>query len=278
MTSTSPKYFTGRHVRDGFNDVDVGAAIPEDVRGIAGGAKTEHVERGALIVDERLQAREQLLGVRDRIAFRQLIGLAQHGAVFADEHRLRRSGAAVEADDRAHLLARRKRRGRESWNRVRGPKRLERVGISGKRWPGSLAELRLAATGDEGLQRIEAAVQSDAFRFVQAVHHGAVGGVVLRVGRDDDQFFERHVSRTLESARLPCFGDPLAPALLKEREERVRPSEEQHLRTQRVPAREHRQVLHHDGVGERAHDLGSGNPGLHEVPSPGDTRKTSPDS
>jgi hypothetical protein len=57
----------------------------------------------------------------------------------------------------------------------------------------------------------------------------------------------------------------MPPALDQERQVGVRPAEQQHLVPQRVPAREHRQVLVDDGVGERVDDLVAGDAGLHQV-------------
>jgi len=100
---------------------------------------------------------------------------------------------------------------------------------------------------------------------VKPVHHRAIRRVVLGVGRDDDQFLERFVGRVLEAARLPRFRNALPPARLQEWQERVRPAKQEHFRPKRVPARQHGQVLADDRVGERAHDLGRGDPRLHEI-------------
>ena len=172
-----------------------------------------------------------------------------------DEHRLRRGRAAVEADDAAHLPPRRERRGDELRDLVELAEVVELLLVLRERRAGGLAEARLAAVGDELVERLEAAVHADGRRLVEAVHDGAERGVVLRVLRDEDQLLDRDVLRVVVAALVPGLGDALAPALLEERQVRVRPAEQEHLVAQRVAAREHREVLHDDRVGERAHDL-----------------------
>ena len=70
------------HVRDGLDDVHVALhALLEHVGGVAGRAEAHDLELGALIGDERLELREELLGVLDRVALRELVGLAEDLAV-----------------------------------------------------------------------------------------------------------------------------------------------------------------------------------------------------
>ena len=77
------------HVRDRLDDVHVGAQrFLENIRGVAGGAEADHVERRALVVHVRLDLREQLLRIGDRVALRELVLLRQDVACFVDQHRL----------------------------------------------------------------------------------------------------------------------------------------------------------------------------------------------
>ena len=254
------------HVRDRLDDVHVGAQrFLEDVRRVASRAEADHVEGRTLIVDGRLDLREQLLGIGDRVALRELVLFRQDVTVLVDEHGLRRSRAAVEADDAAHLLARAEGRRLEARDRIGAAELFELGLLAHERRPRRVAELCLPSAVDERFERIEAAIRADAGRFVQPVHDRAVRGVVLRVGRHENQFLERHVGRVLEPARSPRLWNPLAPARLQEREERIRAAEQQHLRPQRVAARQDRKVLHDDRVGQRAHDLGRRDPRLHQV-------------
>ena len=101
------------HVRDGLHDVHVGAQrLLQHVGGISRGAEAQHLEHRALVVDERSDPGEQLLGVRDRVALRELILLGEQLAALVDEHGLGRRGTAVHADDASDDLAGRERRRR----------------------------------------------------------------------------------------------------------------------------------------------------------------------
>ena len=100
---------------------------------------------------------------------------------------------------------------------------------------------------------------------MQAVHHGAVCRVQRRIVRYRDQLLDRHVLRVIVAALVPSLGDALPPALLKERQERVRSAEQQHLVAERIAAGENREVLHDDRVGQRTHDLVRGDARLHEI-------------
>ena len=96
---------------------------------------------------------------------------------------------------------------------------------------------------------------ADVAVLVQAVEHGAERRVVLRVLGDEDELLDRDVLRVVVAALVPGLRDAQAPALLEERQVGVRPAEEEHLVLERVAAREHREVLQDDRVGERAEHL-----------------------
>ena len=93
------------HVSDGLDDVHVREhRLLEHVRGVAGGAEADALERRALAHDVVVDVLQQLLGVLDRIALGELVGLAEDLAVFVDHHGLRRGRATVETDHAAHDL------------------------------------------------------------------------------------------------------------------------------------------------------------------------------
>src|SRR5262245_30738273 len=126
-------------------------------------------------------------------------------------------------------------------------------------------ERGLAAVSDERLERIQPAVRADIGRLVESVDGGTQRGVVLRVLRNENQLLERCVLRPVQPAGCPDLRDALAPARLKEREVGVGPAKQEDARLQRVAAREHREVLGNDRIGQRTEDLVRGNPGLDEV-------------
>ena len=67
------------------------------------------------------------------------------------------------------------------------------------------------------------------------------------------------------AAFLPGLDDALTPAVLKEFEVGVWSAEQDDAVLQRVATRKHGEVLHHDGIGERAEDLARGDAGFDEV-------------
>ena len=101
--------------------------------------------------------------------------------------------------------------------------------------------------------------------LVEAEQHRAVRGVEVGVLRDEDQLLDRHRLVVLVAALGPRLGDAQAPALLEERQVRVRTAEQEDLALERVAARQHGEVLADDRVGERVHDLVARDAALHEV-------------
>ena len=90
--------------------------------------------------------------------------------------------------------------------------------------------------------------------------------VELRVGRGDDERVGRRPLGERHRALLPQPRDVRLPGLAKAQHERVGPAEQEHRRAQRVPPRQHGQVLEHDGVVERRHQfLGRNAPLLEAV-------------
>ena len=83
------------------------------------------------------------------------------------------------------------------------------------------------------------------------MHHDGVGQRV-------HHFTRRHPAG-------PGLRDAQAPSRLQKRQVGVRPAQQQHLRLQGVAAGQHRQVLHHDGVGQRVHHFTRRHPGLDQV-------------
>jgi hypothetical protein len=256
-----------RHlVRDGLDNVDVGAdRFLEDVSGVAGRAESEDLESRALVVDEGSELGEELLRIGDRVAFRQHVLLREELAPLIHQHGLGGGRSAVHPDHRPDSLARREGRRDESRDRVLAAESLELLLASNERRSSLRAEARLAAARDEFLERSETAVEPRTSGLVESVERGAVRSVVLRVFRNEDELLERNVARRLEAACGPCLRDPLAPAGLEERQIGVRTAEQEHAWLERVPPREHREILGDDRVGERAEDLGGGNARFDEV-------------
>ena len=243
-------------MRDRLDDVDVGAqALFEDVRGVARRAKADDLERRAVRRQPIAELAQQVAHIRDRVALRERVRLAQQRPVVPDEDRLAAGAPAVEPDHRAHVLPAREAHRLELWEPILLPEERELLRRARERRSGGLGEARLATLRRVGAQPLDARIAPDVRRLVQPKHHRAVRRIELRVRRHDDQLVERHILRIRIAALVPGLRDALAPARLQERQIRVRPAEQQHLVPQRVAARQHGEVLHHDRVGERAHDL-----------------------
>ena len=88
-----------------------------------------------------------------------------------------------------------------------------------------------------------------------AEFHRADGGEVLRVVGRADQVFRRHAFRQRRVALFPDLGNVALPAIAHALDVAVRTAQQQHHRLQRVAARQHRKVLHHDGFEQRGHQL-----------------------
>ena len=69
------------------------------------------------------------------------------------------------------------------------------------------------------------------------------------------QIFRLHPFGDLHLALFPGPGNVLLPRFLHAADKAVRTAEQQHMRTQRVAARQHGQVLQNDGVKQRSHQL-----------------------
>jgi hypothetical protein len=76
------------------------------VGSVAGRSKALHFQRRAVVLHILANPREDLFGVLDRIALRELVFLGQDlGGVVVDQHRFRRRRATIHPDDAAHDLA-----------------------------------------------------------------------------------------------------------------------------------------------------------------------------
>ncbi len=71
-----------------------------------------------------------------------------------------------------------------------------------------------------------------------------------------------HAFGQRELALFPNLGDADLPAILHALDVGVGSAEQQHLRAQRVAARQHRQILLHDGFKQRSHQFVGGHAAL----------------
>ena len=243
-------------VGDGLDQRRIGGEhVLEHVFGVARRADAEDFEGRALRLHLAAQFLEDIDRVLDRVSFRQLIRLAEDVAVGRQQHALGGGRSAVEADERGDAVARGKCCGRETLRHVLA---LERLELFRRRAQPFSAGRRLffeTADIDVALERGGAGIAANRFVFGLAELDGAERGEVLGVLRRFDQRLGRLARRDLDAALGPHLRNVVLPGLAHAADERVRSAEQQHVRPQRVAARQHGQVLQHDGVEERRHQL-----------------------
>ena len=173
----------------------------------------------------------------------------------------------VEADHTADVLALLERGGIEDRQGVLGEELLELRIVLDQRSAGGVTELGGPADIDVLLECRETRVDAlGGLDLVgESVQHRPQCRVVLGVFGREDQLLDRHVLRVVVAAGLPGLRDAHPPALDEEGQVLVRSAEEQDLVVQGVTAGEDREVLMHDGVGQRVHNLVRRDPGLDQV-------------
>ncbi len=153
------------------------------------------------------------------------------------------------------MLAGRERCGDELRDLVHLPK-VGHLACAGRQWRTRLlAQTRAATVLNEVAQTLHAVEAAGLAALGDAEHGRPERRVQLCVLRHEDQLFDRHVLWVNEAAIAPRFRDAFAPAILEEGQVSVGSAKQQYLGLQRVTAREHAQVLQHDGVGQRVQHL-----------------------
>ncbi len=193
--------------------------------------------------------------VFDGIALGKLVALHQDALVFIEQHGLGGSRAAVDAHEAFHHLPRLELRGDE-FLRLVALFEVQKL-LLGLAQPAAALFLLLFQAADVHVpfQIFHAAIEAHRFVFVLAELHRAQRREILRVLRNQDQRSGIDAFRQGELALFPDLGNVRLPALFHAADVRVRPAQQQHLRPQRIAAREHGQVLLHDGFEERSHQL-----------------------
>ena len=98
-------------------------------------------------------------------------------------------------------------------------------------------------------------IPADVRIFVLAEFDGAQRREILRIVGSLDELFGSHSLRDRDFALFPSLGNVVLPGFAHSLYETVRTAEQKDMRTQCVPACEHRKVLQDDGVEERGHEL-----------------------
>ena len=143
------------HVRDGLDDVHVGAnALLEHIGRVPRRPETHDIELGSLGTDTGAQVFEELFGVLNRIALRKRVRLHQDFAVFTEQDGLRRRAAPIETDHGLDGAAFGHLGLDELGDAIRVEEFFELAVAGDQRWAGSLAETLLAAFVDIAIEPV----------------------------------------------------------------------------------------------------------------------------
>ena len=113
----------------------------------------------------------------------------------------------------------------------------------------------MAAEFDVPDQIVIALVAADAVLLTAAELHGTQRGEVLGILRNLDQIFGFCTFWNRDFALLPHARNICLPRFAHAANEAVRAAEEQHMRAQCMPPRQHAEILQHDSFKQRRHQL-----------------------
>jgi hypothetical protein len=227
-------------VRHGFGDRDIRPEhVVQDVLRVAGGAGASDLDARAVALDRCAQLRNDVDGILYRVAERQAVRLREHRAVFAEQDAFGRRRARVEPQEHAHPLTRGEARLRKRRRRVPLDERVALALGRDEARQSRLVAVLFARAADQRRQRFRSLVLSDVLAFEPAELNRAQRGEVLGQRRGGDQIAQRGAFRHGDAAVPPHLGDAQPPRLTQPADKRVRSAEQQHVRQQRVSARQH---------------------------------------
>ena len=244
-------------VRDGFHQRDVGVEnVFQNVFRVAGGRDAQNFQLGVLRLDLPAQVLEHLDRVLNRIAVRELIGLAEDVAAFVEQHGFGRGRTAIDSDKAGDGRVLLKHRGHEFLAAIGFFEGVEFGAIFDQALAAGLGLFFLAAEVDVVNQVARSRDSSRRNRLPlrpnstapSAAKYCAFCGTLIR----SSGFAP---SGICDFALFPHARNVGLPRLAHAANEAVRPAEQQHMRAQRVAAREHAQVLQHDGFEQRSHQF-----------------------
>src|SRR6185437_3614991 len=182
--------------------------VLQDVLGVAGGAHAQNLDGCSLVGHLFGNFADDLLRVLNRIALRELVGLAQDVAVPVHQHRFGGGGAAIYADEAFYYLPRLERSGHKFLLGVLLFEGFQFVGCLGQGLGAALLGFLDSATfGDIPLQLFVAQVHAHAGIFLFAELNRANAGKILGVIRRAHQVFGIYAFRERVVALFPDFGN-----------------------------------------------------------------------
>ena len=127
---------------------------------------------------------------------------------------------------------------------------------------GALGLLLVAPDCDVPFELVQPYVLADAFVLGLAELDRAESGEVLRVLGSLNQVLRRDAFGQRRAALFPDLRDIVFPAIPHALDVAIGAAQQEHHGLQRVAARQHREVLHHDGFEQRSHQLVGRHPHL----------------
>src|ERR1700730_17337078 len=246
----------GFGVRHGLDERDVRFQnIFQNIFRVARGGDTENFHFCVLLLKLAAKVFEHLDGVLNRIAVRELVGFAEDVAIFVKKNGFRRRGPAIDADETADGLAALEGRRNKFFAAI--------FLVEGGKFIRALHQTRAAGFGllflasefDVMDELVESLVTTDTIFFALPKFDGTKGGKILSVLRNLDEFFRLRAFGDFDFAFLPHAGNVSLPSLAHPADETVGAAQEQNMRTERVPAGEHAEILQNNCIKQRGHQL-----------------------
>ena len=245
-------------VGHGFNQGHIGLQhLGEDILGVARCPQAKNAQACARILFHLpSQIAQHFNRIRNRVALREPIRLGQHFAALRQEHSLGGGGPDVQADKGLDLFVALKCCGNKLRRLVMLFERLQFIcGSAEPRPPGSDRPLLVPGI-EQALQRGTAKVAAVLLRFAHSEFDCSDRGKIQRIRRGLNQVFRRLARGELHAPFLPEQRYIVLPSLAHSAQKSIRPAQQQNLRHQRMAAGQHAEILQHNGVKQRGHQLG----------------------
>ncbi len=261
------------HVHDGVRDVvivqrrlgvghrfhqgHVGADdVAQGVLGVTGGRRPQHLDPGPLRLDLAAELFQDLDRVLDGVPPGELVRPGQDLPLGGQEDRLGGGRPAVDADEAPGDVPGGKHRRHERRGSVGREERGHLLLRAGQRRdPVAVPAATARAVGEQGPHLFRPQVTPDFRLLVPAELDGPQRPVIFGVLRRPDPVLGPRPLRDLDPALPPHQRDVVHPRFPHPGDEGVRPPQKQHVGQERVAAREHLQVLDHEGLEQGGHQF-----------------------
>src|ERR1700733_671487 len=248
---------------DRLDQSDVGVQnILENVFGVTGSANTQNLERRTLRFDLDSKLLEYLNRVLNRITIRKLVGLAKNGPFFVEHGSFGRRRSCINSDETGDNLPRKKLCRVKLLLRIG---RLERNKLSVLRYQTLTPSgcLFLCTTIVDVVKKLFGAeIATHPRLFVFSKFNRSQRCKVLSIVGYFDQLLRSRALRNLDLPFFPHAGDVGLPGLPHAADESIRSAQKKNVRPQCMSASQHAEILQHDRLEERGHQLIRGRTGF----------------